>query len=350
MRRTLLMLWMVFVTGLPGVSAQTPALTPTLDDVDHWLYLLDVTLDAEVLEQLFASEHDMVVLDYIPSQTEYAGFPMAEVIAALHNAPQPKLVLAYINIGQAEDYRTYWQPNWDIGDPFWMLGDDPDEWEGNYPVAYWFDEYRQIWLDDNGYLQGILDAGFDGVFLDWVEAYADDNVIAFAEEDGVDPVQEMIWWVQDIAEFARAQRPNFYVIAQNAAELAEHDDYVDAIDAIAVEHVWFDGGANNDPPGDCPLPPTGGEDAIKTYVDTLSGGCLLLYQNDPDSSLHTSTEERLDELQVAVDQDLTIFTVDYATQPENIARVYCASRDLGFIPFVGSRALDTYVEPYTQAC
>ena len=26
----------------------------------------------------------------------------------------PKLVIAYIDIGEAEDYRTYWQPGWGV--------------------------------------------------------------------------------------------------------------------------------------------------------------------------------------------------------------------------------------------
>ena len=37
--------------------------------------------------------------------------------------------------------------------------------------------------------------------------------------------------------------------------------------------------------------------------------------------------------------------VDYALEPDNAAWVYEMSRGLGFVPFVGSRALDRYVEP-----
>ena len=39
------------------------------------------------------------------------------------------------------------------------------------------------------------------------------------------------------------------------------------------------------------------------------------------------------------------FTVDYALDPENAASVYETSRAMGFVPFVGNRALDRYVEP-----
>ena len=160
-------------------------------------------------------------------------------------------------------------------------------------MAYWYDEWRDIWLGTDGYLQAIIDVGFDGVYLDWVEAFSDENVLDIAEADGVDARQEMIWWVGDIAEFGRSRDSNFVMIGQNAAELAEHDDYLEAIDAIAREQVWFDGGADNDPPGDCPLPRTENELDTASYRDSLSPPCQRQYDDFPNSTLHVSSEEYL---------------------------------------------------------
>jgi cysteinyl-tRNA synthetase len=316
-----------------------------LADVSRWLYLIDVDLELETVDQIAASAYDMVVLDFIPSEEDNTDYPMAEVVAQFQNASHPKLVIAYIDTGQAEAYRTYWKPGWGIGNPEWIVGADPDGWEGNFPVAYWYDEWREIWLGRDGYLQAIIDAGFDGVYLDWVEAYSDENVMAIADQDGVDPRQEMIWWVEDIADFTRSQRPDFIVIAQNAAELAEDDDYLEAIDAIAQEQVWFDGGADNDPPGDCPLPRTETEVDTEAYRQSLSPLCRKQYDEYPDSTLHVSSEEYLGYLTLARDKGEIILTVDYALQPKNVTWVYETSRALGFVPFVGNRALDQYVEP-----
>ena len=58
-----------------------------------------------------------------------------------------------------------------------------------------------------------------------------------------------------------------------------------------------------------------------------------------------SSEEYLQYLLLAQDKGLVIFTVDYATEPENIETVNIVSRGLGFIPFVSTRALDQFVEP-----
>jgi cysteinyl-tRNA synthetase len=320
--------------------SETPA---SLEDVKTWLYILDVNLSQDMVSQITTSTYDMVVIDFITSEENNTDYPLDEVVHQLQTQGRQRIVLAYIDIGEAEDYRTYWNPDWQIGDPEWIIGLDPDGWEGNYPVAYWWEEYREIWLAENGYLQGILDAGFDGVYLDWVEAYSDENVVAFAEADGVDPRQEMIRWVGDIADFGRQRDPDFLVIAQNAAELAQNDGYVEIIDAIAQEQTWFDGGADNEPQGDCPLPATDEDLDTNAYYESLSRVCQKQYDEFPDSTLHVSSAEYLQYLTLAQNKGLTIFTVDYAVQPENIDWVYKTSRNLDFIPFVSNRALNLFL-------
>jgi len=319
--------------------------TAPIESVQKWLYLIDVNLESDTVDQIVDSDYDMVVIDFIRSEVNNEEYPMRDVIEQFHSAPHPKLVLAYIDIGEAEEYRTYWQPGWTLGDPEWIISSDPDGWEGNYPVAYWWDEWQQIWTDEEGYLSNIIDDGFDGVYLDWVEAYSDENVAAAARSDGVDARQEMIWWVGDIGDFGRARNPDFIVIAQNAAELAEISEYVETIDAIAQEQVWFDGGADNEPPGDCPLPRTEEDIDTDEYRESLSAECQRQFDQFPESTLHVSSEEYLYYLNQAKNQGLPIFTVDYALEPENIQWVYETSRDHGFVPFVGSRALDEFVEP-----
>jgi cysteinyl-tRNA synthetase len=308
-----------------GPSARAAAQTP-LAAVARWLYLIDVNLGPATVERIVASDYDLVVLDYIPSEVHNADYPMSEVVARLHQAPKPKLVLAYIDVGQAENFRTYWQPNWRVGAPDWITGDDPDGWVGNHPVAFWREPWRKIWLDDDGYLARIVRAGFDGVYLDWIEAYGHQTVAERARQEGLDPRTEMLRWVSDIARFGRDRRPGFLVVGQNAAELAADDGYLASVDAIAQEQVWFDGAADNNPPGDCPLPATNADVDTDAYRDSLPALCLRQY-----AAAHARGK--------------AVLTVDYAVRPDNVARAYQASRALGYVPFVGSRALDQYVPP-----
>jgi endo-alpha-1,4-polygalactosaminidase (GH114 family) len=83
----------------------------------------------------------------------------------------------------------------------------------------------------------------------------------------------------------------------------------------------------------------------KAYRQSLSPPCRKQYDEYPDSTLHVSSEEYLSYLIPAHDKGELIFTVDYASEPENVAWVYQTSRALGFVPFVGNRALDRFVDP-----
>lgn len=315
---------------------------PPLEGVRTWLYLLDTDLEEAVLDEIEASEYDLVVLDYIPSQEGSADYPMAQAVERLHRATHPKIVLAYLDIGEAESFRSYWRPGWEIGDPAWILGHDPEGWAGDFPVAYWDEGWRSIWLGSSGLVTQVVSAGFDGMYLDWVEAYDDETVAAAADGDGVDARSEMIRFVSDLAAAGRAARPGFRVVAQNAASLLSDPAYARILDGIAQEQIWFDGGPDDDPPGDCPLPRRSADVESEAYLASLSAACRRTYRELPDGTLHTSTEEYLALLLPPYSNGLPVLTVDYAVQPGNVAWVYRESRRLGWIPFVTNRGLDTF--------
>lgn len=343
----------VLVLALLGCSSSqtnnpspgTPPVTPTLNAVTHWFYILDVNLSDATLQKIADSAYDMVVMDPIITEKENQKYPIEETVSQLHSGSHPKLTIAYIDIGQAEDYRTYWQPGWRVGSPDWITAIDPDGWEGNYPCAYWRSEWKDIWLGSGGYLEKIIAAGFDGVYLDWIEAYSDENVLSAAAKDGVSAKAEMLRWIQEIGDYGRVRNPNFIVIAQNAAELAVEPGYGSLVDAIAQEQVWYDGGADNDPAGDCPLPATDDDIDTPAYADSLSPACRETYEAFPESTLHVSTESYLESLEAAQTRGFKIFTVDYALEPGHVARVYREARDRGFVPFTSARNLDLYFAP-----
>ncbi|MEJ2568750.1 MAG: hypothetical protein P8Z50_07775, partial [candidate division WOR-3 bacterium] len=55
--------------------------------------------------------------------------------------------------------------------PEWLEEENPD-WEGNFKVHYWDEDWKNIIFGtDSSYLQIILDAGFDGAYLDIIDAY-----------------------------------------------------------------------------------------------------------------------------------------------------------------------------------
>ena len=87
------------------------------------------------------------------------------------NNGHSRLVICYMSIGEAENYRYYWQPGWFPGHPSWLGFQNP-LWPGNYKVKYWDTEWQAIiYGNDSSYLKRIIDAGFDGVYLDIIDAF-----------------------------------------------------------------------------------------------------------------------------------------------------------------------------------
>ena len=66
---------------------------------------------------------------------------------AIRSGKTGRKVVAYISIGEAEDYRPYWRPEWGAkgkltaAAPTW-LGIENPEWKGNYRVKYWNAEWQ----------------------------------------------------------------------------------------------------------------------------------------------------------------------------------------------------------------
>jgi len=152
-----------------------------------------------------------------------------EEITRLHI--QGKTVIAYLNIGQAERFRSYWKKEWEINPPSW-LGEEDAEWPENYWVSFWNQEWKGIILNC---LDEIIERGFDGVLLDRIDVYE------YWENRGVlDAKKMMIDLVLEISLVAK-QNKCFLIIPQNSEELIEDPNYLDAIDGVSSEDVWTTG-------------------------------------------------------------------------------------------------------------
>lgn len=211
---------------------------------------LAASRDAAV-KMLTACERDLVVLD---AAYEAGGEWTAAEISTIRAGKTGRRVVAYLSIGEAEDYRAYWQKSWDADKdgrpdaaaPKFLHSENPD-WKGNYRVRYWQPEWQQIMLPAVG---KIAAQGFDGIYLDIVDAFEfyeydetkkdwlDDRVNS---ETGRTYREDMIAWVAAIAARAREKRPGFLVIPQNAAQLLTHAPYREIISAIGVEDLFVAG-------------------------------------------------------------------------------------------------------------
>ena len=78
-----------------------------------------------------------------------------------------RIVIAYLSIGEAEDYRFYWKKKWNKKKPKWIIKEN-ENWEGNYIVKYWAPEWKNIIKE---YQKKLDEIGVDGYLLDTVDTY-----------------------------------------------------------------------------------------------------------------------------------------------------------------------------------
>ncbi|WP_049784619.1 endo alpha-1,4 polygalactosaminidase [Sediminispirochaeta smaragdinae] len=127
---------------------------------------------ATFLSALQATNYDVLLIDLFFDGTEESELSASEVAALRAKANGgSRIVLAYMSIGEAEHYRYYRKGSWNDNKPVWLAGENSDL-PGNYKVRYWSDDWKEIiYENDQSYLKKIIDAGFDGVYLDIIDAY-----------------------------------------------------------------------------------------------------------------------------------------------------------------------------------
>ncbi|SKC65716.1 endo alpha-1,4 polygalactosaminidase [Ohtaekwangia koreensis] len=145
----------------------------SLSDAKNFLYLLDpqnFSSRTDFLEALKNTRYDILIIDlFFHDGTSLTASEIAQL--KTKNGGGKRKVIAYMSIGEAEDYRYYWQSEWSKTKPSWMDAENPN-WPGNYKVKYWEADWQNIiYKNSDSYLNKIRDAGFDGVYLDIIDAF-----------------------------------------------------------------------------------------------------------------------------------------------------------------------------------
>lgn len=201
--------------------------------VDHWHYQLDRIEPS--LPTLALNTADLLIIDHAKRGGKVRLTP--EEVARLKVRPDGsrRLVISYMSIGEAEEFRYYWNPAWKTAPPPW-LGEENCAWPQAHRVRFWLDSWKDIvFRGPDAFLKRIAEAGFDGVYLDRIDIYE-----TFANERPTARA-EMVAFVAELAAAARALKPGFLIIAQNAEDLLDVRAYRRAIDAIAKESLLYSG-------------------------------------------------------------------------------------------------------------
>ena len=262
--------------------------------VSSWHYQLD-KVDVPAL---ISRDVDMVVTDYA---REGGKVPLTRAdVTLLKTKPngQRRLVISYLSVGEAEEFRFYWNEAWKADKPAWLERENC-AWPRAWMVRYWDPGWRDvIFAGREAYLKRIVDAGFDGVYLDRVDMW--EQTLSL----NPNAKTAMIDFVADLAAAARELRPGFIVIAQNGEDLLEDRRYRRTVDAVAKEELLFSKAG------------TGERNASADVKKALGYLNALRWQWKP------------------------VFPVEYLLKFDDIARADAEERQLGFVPVFPTRALD----------
>jgi cysteinyl-tRNA synthetase len=194
----------------------------------------------QFVRKINESGRQMVVIDYSFDGGK-DGLWLPTEIAAMKKSDANRKIIAYLSIGEAEDYRPYWRKEWSkSGKPSFLLSENR-EWKGNFRVLYWDREWQGIIAK---YLDIIVKQGFDGVYLDIVDGY---EFFEKGKDNCVNPEtkrtyrQDMKVFVTDIVRRVKQRSAGFIVIQQNAQALFEDDVYMSLLDGIGAEDVFTNG-------------------------------------------------------------------------------------------------------------
>ncbi|MFP4112295.1 MAG: MJ1477/TM1410 family putative glycoside hydrolase [Candidatus Woesearchaeota archaeon] len=208
-----------------------------------------------------------------------------------------RMLLSYLSIGAAEDYRDYWQPEWKIGNPD-FIEEELRNWKGNYYVRYWDPNWQEIIFIR---IQEIAEHGYDGAYLDMVDSYY------YFESNGRESAgKEMIDFIRSIRIEAKDINPEFLIVPQNAPELYEYNEFREIIDGLGKEDTWY-------------------------------------YGNTRRPQIETDYE--LKYLDQIIEDGKFVLAIDYVTSERNIEKFYESCIEHGFYPTVSSRELDKDFQP-----
>jgi cysteinyl-tRNA synthetase len=300
------------IAWLISCSDKTPATLDETEDitwnsVNDFVYQLQ-NIDLTAIKN---TKFDLVIIDYSSDGSDIGRFTSGQISEIKNSSGGAKLVLAYMSIGEAENYRWYWKNSWDANNngipddsaPSWLGPSNPD-WPGNYKVKYWESEWQFLICGySTSYLDKIIEAGFDGVYLDIIDAY---QYWEPGGESGLNRItaeQEMVDFIKSIANYSRATKrmTNFGIFPQNGEELASHSEYVQIVNGIGREDIWYD-------------------------------------DNIPQSD--SSTSEVTANLDIFKKFQKLVLVIDYVTEQILIDDFYSKASAKGYVPYATVRDLD----------
>ena len=134
-------------------------------------------------------------------------------------------VIAYVNLGMAEEWRSYWKERWRRSPPRW-IAEKSREWSGEYVVMFWHPAWRRIL---RRVLKSIEREGYDGILLDNIDVYE------YWEEKGCKAEEKLLMIIKWIK---LTYNGKIYVNIGSGLKLIYDEEFMKLVDGILREEVW----------------------------------------------------------------------------------------------------------------
>lgn len=144
-----------------------------------------------------------------------------------------RIILSYVSLGMAENYRDYWKKEWNKTPPN-FIGRESNLWKGNYIIKNI--DSPDWWNLTTYMLDSIIDKNFDGILIGGIDSYLSDN--------NLESRKKMIDYVIKVSNYVKKKNKNFIVLVQNSEELTNDDSYTKSIDGLLKEDLVYTWKAN----------------------------------------------------------------------------------------------------------
>ncbi len=209
--------------------------------------------------------------------------------------------IAYVSLGEAEDYRFYWNK---IKDQAWVLEENPD-WQGNYYVDVRALDWHSLIIRE--LIPKIIAQGFDGIMLDTI-----DMAQMLEEKDPQKFTGASSAMVQLIKKIHQ-QYPHLLLISNNGFGLLKQ--IAPFLNGVLVEDITM-------------------------TIDFVHNDYVEVPQQDREYKIKILRE-------IMHDFHLPVFSIDYVASQnqELVQRCLKQARQLGFKPYVAEKKLSRIYNP-----
>ncbi len=209
-----------------------------------WGYQLQNYTHPHDLTRIYQKSKMIWVIDSSFDGTKQKNFNRSQIYTL---QKRKHLVISYLSIGEAEDFRYYYKKM-----PKDLIVARNPEFPDNYKVKYWDPRWHEILFGSRskkkvGYLGQIVKVGFDGVYLDIVDAFYE---LGKTPAEKRIRARQMAELITKISKYGKKANSNFRVFVQNGTAILDFLDdeqtFWDSIDGLGVESVFFGGPRRND--------------------------------------------------------------------------------------------------------